>query len=81
MSEAADIVRVAAVQMLPADADPKANVARADKLLDAAVGKGAKIVCFPECTLTGYSYPKKGVRTLAENRAIAEPAPGPGPGA
>ncbi len=77
LSEHPVVVRVAAVQMLPAEANLKANVERADRLLKQTIAQGANIVCFPECALTGYSYPKKGVRSLAENRELAETVPGP----
>lgn len=75
-------VHVAAVQMLPATGDPRANVARAQRLVRRAVlDHGAELVVLPECTLTGYTSPalKPGEpgMSLAESRVLAEPVPGP----
>lgn len=71
-------VRVAAIQMLPATGDPKANVERATRLVREAVEKrGAQLVILPETTLTGYASPSDGGMTLAQTRELAEPVPGP----
>jgi predicted amidohydrolase len=71
-------VHVAAVQMLPAQGDPKANVDRADGLIRRAVREhGAELIVLPECTLTGYTQPGKHGMTLERSRELAEPVPGP----
>lgn len=71
-------VRVAAIQMLPATGDPKANVERADRLVREAVQKHrAQLVILPETTLTGYTSPSDKGLTLAQSRELAEPVPGP----
>jgi len=77
-TQRSDYLHVAAIQMLPATGDPKANVARADRLIRAAVMKhGAELVVLPECTLTGYTSPSKGGLTLTTSRELAETVPGP----
>jgi predicted amidohydrolase len=73
-----EYVHVAAIQMLPATGDPKANVARAERLVRQAVGEhGAELVILPETALTGYASPEKGKLTLEQTRALAETVPGP----
>jgi predicted amidohydrolase len=73
-----NFVHVAAVQMLPATGDPKANVARATGLVRRAVNEcGAEVVVLPECTLGGYMSPGKEGVTLEASRAAAEAVPGP----
>ncbi len=73
-------LHVAAIQMLPATGEPRANVARATRLAREAVNThGAELVIFPECTLTGYTSPghdKTGL-TLEASRRLAETVPGP----
>ncbi len=77
-TQRSDYLHVAAIQMLPATGDPKANVARADRLVREAVHRhGAELVVLPECTLTGYTLPGEGGLTLAGSRELAEPVPGP----
>jgi len=77
-TQESNYLHVAAVQMLPATGDPSANVARATRLARAAVlSHGAELIVLPECTLTGYTSPKKGGMTLAESRELAETVPGP----
>ena len=74
----ASYLHVAAVQMLPATGDPKANVERATRLAREAVDKhGAELLVFPECTLTGYTSPGENGPTLADTRRLAETVPGP----
>ncbi len=52
-------LNVAAVQMMPAEGDPAANVARADRLVRQAVLEhGAGLVVLPECALSGYAMPE-----------------------
>lgn len=73
-----DYLHVSLIQMLPAPADPKANVERATGLVREAVSRhGAELVVLPECALTGYAMPEKGKRTAADLQALAEPVPGP----
>ncbi len=74
-------LHIGLIQMLPAAADPVANVARASRLVrEAVIRHGAELVVLPECTLTGYAMPEKGVRTAADLHALAEPVPGPSVG-
>jgi 5-aminopentanamidase len=71
-------VHVAAIQMLPATGDPKANVERATRLAREAVDKhGARLIILPETTLTGYASPSDKGMTLARCRELAESVPGP----
>lgn len=71
-------VRVAAIQMLPATGEPKANVERATRLVREAVEKrGAQLIILPETTLTGYASSSDKDMTLARTREMAEPVPGP----
>ena len=63
---------VAGVQMNCALGDTAANrVALVAKLRDAAA-RGAKLVVFPECVLSGYGFESRG-----HALAAAEPLPGP----
>lgn len=73
----ADILRVAAVQMLPAPGDPPANLARGERLAREAAAQGARLIVFPECTASGYTTPGSAGLTLEQHRASAEPVPGP----
>ena len=69
-------LHLAAIQMLPATGDPKANVERAARLVrEAAREHGAELIVLPECTLTGYTSPKS-EGDLAESRQLAETIPG-----
>jgi predicted amidohydrolase len=73
---------LATVQMLPATGDPKANVARADRLVrEAVLQHGARLVILPECALTGYAAPpwepNADERMISEARELAETVPGP----
>jgi len=71
-------LHLALIQMLPATADPAANIARATRLVREAVTRhGAELVILPECALTGYAMPEKGKRTAEELHRLAEPVPGP----
>lgn len=71
-------LHVAAVQMLPAAGDPKANIERASRLAREAVDRhGAELIIFPECALTGYASPGEAGMTLEKTREMAEPVPGP----
>jgi predicted amidohydrolase len=53
-------------------ADTASNLAVLRRRLREAVGGGARLVVFPECALTGYSF-----RDKDEARPHAEPLPGP----
>ena len=63
---------VAGVQMDCRLADAPANVAAMTAKLAAAADRGAKLVVFPECALTGYGFESR-----AAVRRAAEPVPGP----
>jgi predicted amidohydrolase len=67
-------VRVAAVQMESAGGDKAENLRRVERLAGDASARGAELVLFPECCLTGYWFLRRlDVRGLA---ALAEPVPG-----
>lgn len=68
--------KVAGVQMDVRLGDPAANLEAMRGHLSAAAARGARLVVFPECALTGY-----GVATRAEAERLAEPVPGPATGA
>ncbi|MEP0767019.1 MAG: carbon-nitrogen hydrolase family protein [Fimbriimonadia bacterium] len=63
---------VASVQFAPAYADVENNLSRVIALLRDAAGRGAKLVVFPECALTGYGFPD---RETALNHAMAADGP------
>ncbi|MBY0513809.1 MAG: carbon-nitrogen hydrolase family protein, partial [Gemmataceae bacterium] len=63
---------VAGVQMDCALGDRPANLRAVTANLAAAADRGAKLVVFPECVLTGYGFTSR-----AEALAAAEPIPGP----
>ena len=63
---------VAGVQMDIALANPLANLAVMAHKLGRAAERGAKLVVFPECALTGYGFD-----TRDAVRKVAEPLPGP----
>jgi predicted amidohydrolase len=71
------MLRVAAIQMLPAPGDPAANTARAERLCREAAAQGARLIIYPECTASGYTSPGSGGVSLEQHRAWAEPVPGP----
>ncbi len=80
MSEHTDskYLHIGLIQMLPASADPAANIDRATRLIrDAVTQHGAELVVLPECTLTGYAMPKEGVITAEALHRLAQPVPGP----
>jgi predicted amidohydrolase len=64
---------VAGVQMDCRLADKPANVAAMTAKLAAAADRGARLVVFPECALTGYGFEGRDAV-----RAVAETLPGPG---
>jgi len=65
------MVRFAAAQIQPVLMDPAANLAKVASWIREARGRGAQIVVFPECALTGYALSDE------ESVAIAERIPGP----
>lgn len=64
-------VKVAAIQMDVAFADPAVNLGRIAKWAEKAAGEGAKLIVFPECAVTGYCFD-----SLAEAMPLAETVPG-----
>jgi predicted amidohydrolase len=64
--------KVAGVQMDCRLGDTAANLAILRRRLREAAGRGARLVVFPECALTGYGF-----RGKDEAQAHAEPLPGP----
>jgi NAD+ synthase (glutamine-hydrolysing) len=67
-----DIVRVAGVQIDIKLADKAGNLHKTLNCCREAAEKGARIIIFPELTLTGYN-----VDDHAEIPPLAESAPGP----
>jgi predicted amidohydrolase len=64
--------KIAAVQMDCRLADKPGNLAAIRARLAEAAQRGARLVVFPECVLTGYGF-----ESLAEAEPYAEPFPGP----
>jgi 5-aminopentanamidase len=67
-----DTWTVAGVQMGCVLADKAANLAAMTRKLSEAADRGARLVVFPECALTGYGFESRD-----QVRAAAEPLPGP----
>ena len=65
-------VTVACAQTDPKILEKAGNLDTILRLIDEASGKGADIIVFPECALTGYCF-----STLEEARSVAEAIPGP----
>jgi predicted amidohydrolase len=63
---------VAGVQMNCTLADKPANLAAMTRKLGEAADRGAKLVVFPECALTGYGFESR-----RQAASVAEPVPGP----
>jgi predicted amidohydrolase len=63
---------VAGVQMNCVLADKPANLAVMTRKLGEAADRGAKLVVFPECALTGYGFDSR-----SQAATVAEPVPGP----
>ena len=63
--------KVAGVQMDIAISDPDANLTAIAKHTKSAAAGDAKLVVFPECTLTGYCFD-----TLEQAQAVAQPIDG-----
>jgi predicted amidohydrolase len=64
--------KIAGVQMDCRFADKKANLARIHERLQEAAARGAKLIIFPECALTGYAFESK-----EEAWPHSESVPGP----
>ena len=66
-------IRFAAVQFEHCDGDKTANLARIRDLTRRAAGQGAEVVCFHECSITGYTV----LQTLDQRvlESWAEPVP------
>ena len=67
-----DTVKIAGMQMAPAILRKEENVTRCLQLIRTAAGEGARLVVFPEATLTGYAF-----ASLEEALPVFEPVPGP----
>lgn len=65
-------MRIAAVQMDVAIGQPEANLAAMLAKLREAAAAGAKLICFPECALTGYCF-----HSVSEALPFAQTLPGP----
>ena len=72
MSTTPETYRVAAVQMDPKLGENAANLATMIARLREAASQGAKLVVFPECSLSGYGFGSK-----EEAMGFSEPIPGP----
>src|SRR3954470_12515803 len=64
--------KIAGVQMDCRLGEKAHNLAAVRQRLRSAAGRGARLVIFPECVLTGYGFD-----SLAEALPLAEPLPGP----
>lgn len=66
-------IRIATAQFEHRDGDKDYNLSRIRDLTRRAVEQGAEIVCFHECSTTGYTY----LQTLSHSQfmAVAEPVP------
>ena len=67
-----ETIRVAAVQMDVALMKPEENLSAIEQALEEAAGKGARLVVFPECAVTGYCF-----ESLEEALPLGESIPGP----
>ena len=65
-------MRIAAVQMDVSIGQPDNNMAVMLAKLKEAAAAGAKLICFPECALTGYCF-----ESVAEAMPFAQTLPGP----
>jgi len=65
--------RVASVQMESAASDKASNFAKVERLTREAASRGAEVVVFPECCLTGYWFLRN--LTVAALAELAEPVP------
>lgn len=69
---AGDVTTVAGIQMDPEIREKEENLERSFEMARAAAERGAQLLVFPECSLTGYCY-----SSLDEALTVAEPIPGP----
>lgn len=65
-------MKIAAVQIDIALAEPERNLSRMVEALGETSRQGARLTIFPECALTGYCF-----ESLAEAKPFAEHVPGP----
>jgi len=65
-------ILVAAAQTAPRIGDVAGNLDEISRILKQAAGRGARLVIFPECALTGYNYDSR-----AEALPQAQTLPGP----
>lgn len=65
-------MRIAAVQMDVSIGQPETNLVSMLAKLKEAAAAGAKLICFPECALTGYCF-----ESVAEALPFAQALPGP----
>src|SRR5262245_17084139 len=72
MSGEAGKVIVAGVQMDCRIGEKRANLEAMERWAREAAGRGARLVVFPECALTGYCFEE-----AAEAQDVAETIPGP----
>lgn len=68
----AEAFRIAGVQMDVALGEVEHNVQRIEQRAREAAGRGAQLVVFPECAVTGYCF-----ESLDEAMQFAQPIPGP----
>lgn len=66
-------IRIAAAQFEARDADKEYNLDRIAVLAEEAVGRGAEIVSFHECCITGYTFLEE--LSFREVEKLAEPVP------
>jgi predicted amidohydrolase len=66
-------VRVASVQIESAAGDKDSNFLKVERLTVEAADRGASVVIFPECCLTGYWFLRR--LTVPQLRELAEPVP------
>jgi predicted amidohydrolase len=66
-------LRAAAIQMESVPSDKEANFAKIERLAAESVSRGAELIVFPECSITGYWF----IRNLSVEQlaALAEPIP------
>lgn len=64
------MTRIAAAQIEIRPLEVKANIDKVVQWIERAAGKGAALVVFPECALTGYML------SAEEAQALSEPVPG-----
>jgi predicted amidohydrolase len=65
-------VKIAGVQMEPKMLEKEHNLSRCLEMIQVTAKKGARLIVFPECALTGYCF-----SSLGEALPLAEPIPGP----